>query len=317
MAKAPDRPPFPPPAHVPAWARFASGAGQGEALFCAGAGLALIDVFLRRDPPCGGALRQRLALQSAAASARILRLRADQGALRDLGFALPGAPAPAAKLLSLWRGLARRPPALDAPRLDEAAAALGLPVPDPQSLAETLRKYVREEDPVSAAAKAATVAFAAFPDGPAAEAEIFAFWVFDLVLALRLRWERPLPLIATKILDPAVRLGEAGRRPKPGEPGWAKTATAALALAAAAALDLAAELCRRSEILLAVAPKLRAKPASRVVNLLLAEDCVSAAEAARHAPMTDRAARRLFERLGLLGAVRELSGRPAFRIFGL
>jgi len=289
----------------------------GEALFCAGAGLALIDVFLRRDPPCGGTLRQRLALQSAAASARLLRLRADQGALRDLGFALAAAPAPAARLLSLWRGLAGRPPALDAPRLNEAAAALDLPLPDPETLAAALRECVREEDPVSAAAKAAAVAFAAFPDGPAAEAEIFAFWVFDLVLALRLRWERTGPLIATKILDLAVRLGEAGRRPKPAEPGWAKTATAALALAAAAALDLAAELCRRSEILLAVAPKLRAKPASRVVNLLLAEDCVSAAEAARDAPMTDRAARRLFDRLLTLGAVRELSGRPTFRIFGL
>ena len=64
-------------------------------------------------------------------------------------------------------------------------------------------------------------------------------------------------------------------------------------------------------------PKLRAKPAAKVVDLLLAEDCVSPAEAARHAPMTDRAARRLFDRLVALGAAREFSGRPTFRLYGL
>jgi len=88
-------------------------------------------------------------------------------------------------------------------------------------------------------------------------------------------------------------------------------------LAAASALDLAADLSRRSEILLGVASKLRAKPAAKIVDLLLSEDCVSPAEAARHAPMTDRAARRLFDRLLTLGAVRELSGRPSFRLYGL
>ena len=88
-------------------------------------------------------------------------------------------------------------------------------------------------------------------------------------------------------------------------------------MAAASALDVAADLSRRAEILLAVAPKLRAKPAAKIVELLLSQDCVSPAEAARQAPMTDRAARRLFDRLLALGAARELSGRPTFRLYGL
>jgi hypothetical protein len=92
---------------------------------------------------------------------------------------------------------------------------------------------------------------------------------------------------------------------------------AAIALAAASALDHAANLSRRSEALLEVTPKLRAKPAAKVVDLLLGEDCVSPAEAARQAPMTDRAARRLFDRLVALGAAREFSGRPTFRLYGL
>jgi len=62
---------------------------------------------------------------------------------------------------------------------------------------------------------------------------------------------------------------------------------------------------------------LRAKGAERVVALLLADDCVSPARAAKVARLSDRAARRLFDRLTDLGAVRELSGRPNFRLYGL
>jgi Protein of unknown function (DUF1403) len=137
-----------------------------------------------------------------------------------------------------------------------------------------------------------------------------------MVIALRLRWPRPVPLIAVKILDPSLRSNERERL-RPGRSAWPNAAAGAIALAAASALDLAADLSRRSAILLAVAPKLRSKPAQKIVDLLLAQDCLSPAEAARHAPMTGRAARRLFDRLVVLGAVRELSGRPAFRLYGL
>ena len=114
-AKTPETQAFPPPAPVPAWARASGRAGQGDPLFAAGAGLALLDAFLRRDPPAAGALRQRLALMSAAASAKILRLNADEGALRDLRFAVGDALGPAAKLLSAV-ARPRRPAAQPRPR---------------------------------------------------------------------------------------------------------------------------------------------------------------------------------------------------------
>ena len=201
--------------------------GQGRAIRCSPPAPASLcsTRFLRRDPPAAGALRSRLALQSAAASAKILRLNADEGALRDLRFAVGDELGPAAKLLALWRDLAGRPPSLDPGRLADAAARLDLASPDPNGLADSLQDLRQgRDDPVSAAAKAAALAFSAFPDAPAAEAEILALWVFDLVLAIRLRWPRPVPLIATKILDPALRSDRGGRRPRPGEPAWSNTA---------------------------------------------------------------------------------------------
>jgi hypothetical protein len=305
---------LPPPATVPAWARASGRAGKTDPLFAAGASLALLDACLRRDPPSAGALRARLALKSAVASAKILRVNMDEGALRDLRFAV-GDAGEAARFLALWRELANRSPSLDLNRLAAATAALELAV-DLSGLVSGLKDCAGEGDPLSAAVKSAALAFAAVPDAPAAAAELLALWAFDSVLALRLRWPRPLPLIATGILDPSIRSDGRGR-PKPGDPAWANVAAGAIALAAASALDLATDLSRRADILIAVAPKLRAKPAQKIVGLLLAQDCVAPAEAARHAPMTDRAARRLFDRLVTLGAARELSGRPTFRLYGL
>ena len=134
--------------------------------------------------------------------------------------------------------------------------------------------------------------------------------MFDITLAVRLRWPRPVPLIAVKILDPDPAIPERRTTASAKRRTWPTAAAGAVALAA---LDLAADLSRRSNTLIAVAPKLRSKPAQRIVDLMLAHDCVSPAEAARHASMTGRAARRLFGRLVALGTARELTGRSAFR----
>jgi hypothetical protein len=59
---------------------------------------------------------------------------------------------------------------------------------------------------------------------------------------------------------------------------------------------------------------LRGKDADRMVAILLMEDA-QPATAGKDA--SDRSTRRLFERLVALGAVRELTGRPTFRLYGL
>ena len=60
---------------------------------------------------------------------------------------------------------------------------------------------------------------------------------------------------------------------------------------------------------------MRARHADEVMLILMLED-VQTARSATDA-MSERAARRLFDRLEMLGAVRELTGRPTFRLYGL
>jgi hypothetical protein len=68
-----------------------------------------------------------------------------------------------------------------------------------------------------------------------------------------------------------------------------------------------------------VAPKLRAKGAARSVDLFLSRDALAPAALVREMPdsLSDRAARRLCERLVALGALRELTGRDSFRLYGI
>ena len=287
-------------------------------MFAAGASLALLDAFLRADPRCAAALRSRLALQSAAASAKIVRVNADEGALRDLRFAAGDALGPAANLSSLWRDLAGRPTSLDPGRIRDAAAALDLPAPNANALVESLRELRQGRGRSGLGGREGRrLRVLHLPGRPGGRSRN------PRPLAVRPRPRHPAALAAARAADrrensgprSEVRSGRAARGPD--EPAWSKAAAGAIALAAASALALAATFPAAPTPSSPSRPNCAPSAASKVVDLLLAEDCVSPAEAARQAPMTDRAARRLFDRLVTLGAVRELTGRPAFRLYGL
>ena len=62
-------------------------------------------------------------------------------------------------------------------------------------------------------------------------------------------------------------------------------------------------------------PKLRAKGAGEAIQRLLDDDAVPGT--LHTAQLTRWGSRRLFERLLALDAVRELSGRAAFKLYGL
>ena len=87
----------------------------------------------------------------------------------------------------------------------------------------------------------------------------------------------------------------------------------ALVSSAVEAVRLSTELARRAAHLKAVAPKLRAKGAGDAVEMFLTHDAVAPSAL----PLPDRAARRLCDRLVDLGAVRELTGRDTFRLYGV
>ncbi|WP_027145813.1 DUF1403 family protein [Mesorhizobium sp. WSM3626] len=307
--------PAPLPA-VPAWALASAGTqSDGDAAFRAGAALGALDSLAGAQPAWAGAWRQRLALNCAGASMRLAGRAEDVAALRDAWQLCPAGadPGPAGAILGAWRQLAAQPLAVCADRLEKIVDQFGLHWDGAAltDLCTEIEKLAisRHPAPFAAAAIAAHV-ITTRPDS-----ELLAWGLADLVLAQSLRWPRPLPLLMAQVFSPAFRAEPGGRRIRPGEKGFERAVCVALVQAAAEACRLAAELSRRAEKLLAVAPKLRAKGAGDVIFLLLNEDAVSGSLVTKN--LSRFATRRLFERLQHLEAVRELSGRSSFRLFGL
>jgi Protein of unknown function (DUF1403) len=207
-------------------------------------------------------------------------------------------------MLVAWRGLDR-----SAPLGDEAV----FHVVDTVQLKmdDALGGAIADARHLAASAQAAPFAAAQAEHIVAQQpgAGILALWLADAVLAVRLKWPRPLPLAAGAL--PSLRTG--GHRP--GDADWTRSCCVAYGRAAVAACDLFAELGRSSQKLIAVAPRLRARGAGAVIETLLNEDAVPAA--ARRGAISARGSRRLFDRLVALGGVRELTGRSTFRLYGL
>ncbi|TRC74731.1 DUF1403 family protein [Mesorhizobium sp. WSM4307] len=305
------------PPSVPAWAIASAGAPRdGEAAFRAGAALGVLDPLARAQPAWAGAWRQRLALDCAASGMRLAGRAEDAAALRDAWYLRQAGadPGPAGTIFGAWRQLAGQPPVATPDRLGKIVDQLGLhwDVEALAALCEHIDDLARSRRPAPFAAAAIAVRVVTMrPD-----AELLAWWLADLVLAQCLRWPRPLPLLMAQAFGPSFRAEAVGaKRIRPAEKDFERAVCAALVQAAAQACRLADELSLRAAKLLAVTPKLRAKGAGEVIFLLLNEDAVSGSLTTKD--LSRFASRRLFERLQQLDAVRELSGRPSFRLFGL
>jgi hypothetical protein len=303
-------------APFPAWARAQNlPETEVEAAFLAGAALARLDQIVRENPPWAGVWRRRLALAAAAASVARAGRNEDEAGLRDaLHLTRPGAdPGPAGRRLRAWRALG----SVGQWRSAIAAAAHSLEIPQDEPLqaaVEAAAACAEGDRPAPfAAARAYCLATRALTAdrGRGGAGESLAAWLADAVLAQRLKWPFALPLLAAPLF------ASSGRRAPTDSGDGVETSRVlfAYAKAAAHACDLAADLGRRATRLAEAAPKLRAKGAKAALQALLDEDSLAAATPI--AGLSERGARRLFERLASLGAIRELTGRATFRLFGL
>ncbi|WP_018391638.1 DUF1403 family protein [Ancylobacter sp. FA202] len=306
--------PFPVPT-VPSWARpRGSVAEPAEAAFLAGAALNSLDNLVRANPPWAGAWRQRLALTGAAAAMSVIGRAEDEAGLRDAWhLRQPGDdPGPAGRVLAAWRRLAERSPNVDLETLRSVTGLLGIRWSDELA---TLPDQVEVLTRTGAPAPFAAAAILRAVDTAAPGAELLGWWLADQVLALRLRWPLPVPLLMAEAQGAAFRRAGRGGRLRPADNGFDAAICLAVVHAAARALRCAAEIAPRAARLQAVMPKLRAKGAGEAIALLLDDDAVPGTLTT---PTLSRwAARRLFERLEALGAVRELTGRSSFKLYGL
>lgn len=291
-------------ARMPGWVTRGGGGPPDDAAFRSGAALAVLHPVLGAPEIPQGLLRDRLALAAAEAGAARAGRPERARALRDAVHLLrPGdAPGPAGAVFALWRRAVRVPlrPGLSGlaglrPLLPEAVVAA---MPDAAGQ--------------GAVARAAAVLAAGLAARPR-EADA-ALILADATLARALGWPHPVPLLAA-----GLKRRDLARTGADLQHACHRAALSG----AVAAHRTALELARRAAHLHAVAPRLRARGAAAAVALFLAEDALAPGLAlsplvrGSRVPMSDRAARRLCDRLVALGALRELTGRPEFRLYGL
>ncbi len=308
---------------LPDWVTSRRGESLETVAFLSGSSLAMLHMVLR-DPSStlpAALLRNRLALRAAEACLKLEGRRESSAEIRDAFFLTrPGdatgaasAMGPAGEMFARWR----RASALAMGGRDWLAR-LNASVPDAVAyeLPGWIEMAARETSPVAQAARMLGLVLEAFP-----REEATALICGDMILARAMGWKQTVPLMALHLRRKDLRAAGACRGPDRDK--LLLACHRALATAAQDAVRLNHDLARRAVRLRAVAPKLRAKGSPEAVVLFLHEEAVlpssmlSPRIKGTNVAMTDRAARRLCDRLVDLGVVRELTGRPNFRLYGV
>ncbi|MBN9888143.1 DUF1403 family protein [Salipiger abyssi] len=279
---------------LPGWVTRGGAATLEDVAFLSGAALSQLHGLLARPDVPGSLLRDRLGLYAAEACVAWSGRPERAAELRDtLHLLRPGDhPGPAGEIYLRWRRAVAHP---------LSDAALRRAIPDHAAGHIDGWLSAGQGGPIAQAAAVLEAVLMEFPRD-----EATALILADTALARALRWRHVVPLLATGIKRQDLRRsGDALRQ----------ACHVAVTAATADAIRLAGDLARRVARLEAVAPKLRAKSADQAVALFLSQDAVSAS-GLKHL-MSPRAARRLCDRLVALGAVRELTGRETFRLYGV
>ncbi|NKX68263.1 DUF1403 family protein (plasmid) [Labrenzia sp. 5N] len=304
-----------PPGPLPGWAvPRGSPVSEADAAFAAGIALKSLDDLVRLDPAWAGCWRARQALECAAAAVRLSGRSEEQAELMDAALlTAPGDdPGPAGRIFGAFNKLANRNGALTTPFLADLAELMGFSWDEhlAQSLDQVDAALQSGRAAPFAAAELITAIWSARPD-----AEILAFALADWLIAQKLSWVSCVPLLMGQRYGASFRTPGGRGRLRPGEAGFPAALCQALVEATRTALRSAGDIARRTDRLLEVAPKIRTKGADAVYQKLLEEAAV--AGTAPGTGLSRWASSRLFDRLESFGAVRELSGRATFRIYGL
>ncbi len=280
---------------IPAWVPQAAKGSEADRVFAVGASLSVLHTMRQRDALPLALLRDRLALRAAVGNLRFIGRNDSEAELRDAVHLLrPGdQPGPGGVVFQQWRKASSQEISLKSLRD-------WMPEPMQDHVSGWLRGGAG--NPVAQAAGVLETVLRTFP-----KKEIIALIMADTVLARALGWSHTMPLLAVGLKGRDLR--------KEGDVLLSACHLAVLE-AAPVVVQMAADLTRRAIQLHRVAPKLRSKASDKVVDIFLSHDAVSPPMTLTRV-MTDRSARRICERLIDLGAVREMTGRTTFRLYGL
>ena len=285
-------------APLPGWITATRAETLEAAAFKAGAALAHITLATATADVPQALWRDRLALAAAEVCATMSGRREGAAAMRDaLHLTKAGDdPGPAGDILRQWSRAVSRP--LSASHLSRALEGVS-----PEQIALCLDATA--PTPVDRAAKVIEVVLDSNPRG-----EIAALILADAVLSQALGRDYLLPL-----LGPVMTVRDLRLRGDDLRLACQRSAVKGVGQA----LALGGPLARAAARLRAAVPKLRAKGAARAVDMILSQDALTPVALARAMPeiLSERAARRLCERLVALNALRELTGRDSFRLYGV
>lgn len=269
---------------MPVWITSGRAEAPEDVAFLSGAALTHLHLLLQNLAVPSSLLRDRLALLAAEACLKRAGCPERTAELRDeVHLARPGDTlGPGGTVFASWRARVRRP--LKSPRRGQGAPI----VVAANALQEALDADRGDEGAALMAAEAA--------------------------LSASLGWRHTFPLLS---------LGLSRRDLQHGDAALQLACSRAVLTGSQTVVPLVQDLARRVARLREVAPKLRSKGAGAAVRLFGEQDALSPSLALSPVVqgsayrMTGRSARRLCDRLVELGAVRELTGRDTFRLYGL